>query len=154
MTEQRRGLTEADETSDGLTTIVTAWSQRVSRRSALVKIGNLLFAVAGVELAGALVRVPVALATHNCSPCKYCYLEGYPCSCCGGTDSTCPSGCTAQGYWTGCCCNGLRYRMQDCCGGCPSCPGTCHYCTNAPPGTAYCTSGSYKCTLAYAYSTC
>jgi hypothetical protein len=146
---------------------VIEWSQGISRRSAIARIGGFLFTIAGVAYLG--TAGPVRAAPRHppqetkpgndshyyylCSTCKYCLADGYPCECCGGTSSSCPSGCSAGSWWTGCCC-GLRYRMQDCCGSCPSCNSAhCKFCTNAiPPDEAYCQN--YKCTMVYAYSTC
>jgi hypothetical protein len=102
-----------------------ALSQKASRRSVLGWTGKALLAmVGGVLLVPTLPtdrRVPKTEASSDCNYWEYCYMHGRPCSQCGATDTTCPSGCTAQSYWTQCCWNpsdGCYYRVDyvDCCG--------------------------------------
>lgn len=100
----------------------------------------------------------------ECDKEVWCGLCGKPCSLCGGTISSCPSGST-QGTglgWTRCCFFSItgwfNVRYDDCCGG-----GTCsdsNKCFNAancspggPTWPVWC-SGGYRCTVAIITSSC
>jgi methylamine dehydrogenase light chain len=108
-------------------------AQSASRRSALVKVGRIL-----VGSAFALPVLPFdriggsALAAENkkvdyndessCDYWRHCALDGFICSCCGGTVSTCPPGTeVSKVTWVGTCFNpndGKDYLISynDCCG--------------------------------------
>jgi len=138
-----------------------ALSQKASRRSVLGWTGKALLAmVGGVLLVPTLPadrRVPKTEASSDCNYWQYCYMHGVPCSQCGATDTTCPSGCTAQSYWTHCCWNpsdGCYYNVDyvDCCGCSPSCDNT--WCTNSNQGSWCSGGGGYGCTQAVVHSKC
>jgi hypothetical protein len=75
------------------------------------KVGKVVGAVAA--LAGT-VSIVEAQGSQIC-PDPYCYMHGYPCSRCGGSDMSCPPG-TVQGYmWPGCCTGNNLYYYYDCC---------------------------------------
>jgi methylamine dehydrogenase light chain len=109
-------------------------ARRTSRRSLLAGLGSALVGGAAVPL------LPVARATarepapgepdpaspegdaENCEYWRYCSIDGFLASCCGGTHTTCPPGATmAPVTWLGTCRNpadGVEYVISynDCCG--------------------------------------
>lgn len=106
--------------------------RRTSRRSALAKMGAVLVG------ASALPLLPIARGAEQAKPsgsqdedpgdpasCEYwrhCAVDGFLCSCCGGTKSTCPPGTEPSPItWIGTCHNpgdGRDYLISynDCCG--------------------------------------
>lgn len=113
-------------------------AHRSSRRSFLGRFGSVLVSAAAIPLlpvarastAGAAARVP-AQTTGNpqdpgdptqCDYWRYCAIDGYLCSCCGGTQNTCPPGTEMSPLtWIGTCHNpadGRNYIVSynDCCG--------------------------------------
>ena len=108
-------------------------AQRVSRRSALAGIGRLLVGAAFVLPVLPFDRIARAAAggaggkkkqadIYQCDYWRYCGVDGFLCSCCGGTLSTCPPGTEASKVaWIGTCRNpqdGKDYLISynDCCG--------------------------------------
>lgn len=114
-------------------------AQRSSRRSFLAKLGT---AVVG---AAALPLLPVARGASeqnsypgvapqstgdpmdpgdptHCDYWRYCAIDGFLCSCCGGTQSTCPPGSQQSPLtWIGTCHNPADNKdyvisYNDCCG--------------------------------------
>ena len=103
-------------------------AQRTSRRSLLASLGQL---VTGAAL---LPLLPVDRASRaqaaqakpggpdSCEYWKYCAIDGFLCSCCGGTSSSCPPGTASSPIsWIGTCHNpadGRDYIVSynDCCG--------------------------------------
>lgn len=108
-------------------------AQGTSRRSALARIGAVL--------AGSAMTLPVlpfdrsahaqghggprgakAKADTDCEYWRYCALDGFLCTCCGGTVSQCPPGTeTSKVTWVGTCrsaVDGKDYLISynDCCG--------------------------------------
>jgi amicyanin-dependent methylamine dehydrogenase small subunit len=71
---------------------------------------------------GAQVQVPEVGDDQSCDYWKYCSVDGFLCSCCGGTSTTCPPGTEASKLsWVGTCRNkadGRDYLVSytDCCG--------------------------------------
>jgi amicyanin-dependent methylamine dehydrogenase small subunit len=108
-----------------------ALAHRTSRRDALTRIGRL-----AVGAAAALPVLPVdRVARHaqaatkaaaadptSCDYWRYCAFDGFLCSCCGGSASSCPPGTTpSAAAWVGTCRNpadGRNYLISynDCCG--------------------------------------
>ena len=111
-----------------------------SRRSALVKVSKLMVASAftlpvlpfdrssqafaagghgGGAGAGAGKKKPTAT---DCDYWRYCSVDGFLCSCCGGSATTCPPGSSpSKVTWVGTCHNpadGKDYLVSynDCCG--------------------------------------
>jgi len=110
-------------------------AHRASRRSMLRKVGKMMVGSAFV-----LPVLPVARAARNdlhpsldpnavseeefnsCDYWRHCAVDGFLCSCCGGTATTCPPGSTPSPIsWVGTCHNphdGKDYLVSyhDCCG--------------------------------------
>lgn len=116
-------------------------AQGTSRRSMLTKMGTLLVGGAAIPL------LPVARASaspvaasypgvavddsgqagdpgdpNTCDYWRYCAVDGFLCSCCGGTKNSCPPGTEMSPItWIGTCLNpedGKNYIISynDCCG--------------------------------------
>ncbi|WP_206243674.1 methylamine dehydrogenase light chain [Novosphingobium terrae] len=115
-------------------------AQGVSRRGTLARLGA---AITGAAIIPALpvsrasaaphgageARPPIASALANdpgnrasCDYWRYCAIDGFLCSCCGGSVSTCPPGTEMSPItWIGTCTNpgdGRAYVISynDCCG--------------------------------------
>jgi methylamine dehydrogenase light chain len=105
-------------------------AQRTSRRSLLASLGQLLTGAALLPLlpvdrasrAQAADGKPRADGPENCEYWKYCAIDGFLCSCCGGTSASCPPGTAASPIsWVGTCHNAADGRdyivsYNDCCG--------------------------------------
>ncbi len=112
-------------------------ARRSSRRSVLGVLGGLLAGTAGLPL------LPVARASStgeslvpaqstgnpndpgdptSCDYWRYCGIDGFLCSCCGGSQNACPPGTEMSPLtWVGTCRNpadGVNYVISynDCCG--------------------------------------
>ncbi len=112
-------------------------AQRSSRRSLLRGLGALLVGSAAVPLlpvARSAEHEPGAIREQgdptSCDYWRYCAIDGFLCSCSGGTMNTCPPGTEMSPItWIGTCRNpadGRNYIISynDCCGKSPSgnCP--------------------------------
>ncbi|MCZ6656372.1 MAG: methylamine dehydrogenase (amicyanin) light chain [Gammaproteobacteria bacterium] len=124
---------------DNLTNKVTRnVAHRSSRRGFIGRLGSVLVGAATLPLLpvarastpSAASRVP-AQSTGNpqdpgdptqCDYWRYCAIDGYLCSCCGGSHNTCPPGTEMSPLtWIGSCRNpadGRNYIISynDCCG--------------------------------------
>ena len=107
-----------------------ALAQRTSRRSLLALFGQALTGAALLPLLP-VDRASRAWAAENkadandpqsCDYWKYCAIDGFLCSCCGGSSSSCPPGAAPSPIsWVGTCHNphdGRDYILSynDCCG--------------------------------------
>ena len=114
-----------------------ALAQRTSRRSLLASLGQVLTGAALLPLlpmdragsARAAEATPRADSPESCEYWKYCAIDGFLCSCCGGTSASCPPGTAPSPIsWIGTCHNAADGRdyivsYNDCCG--KSTCGTC-----------------------------
>ena len=119
---------------DWMAQLARALARRTSRRSLLAGLGTALLGGASLPLlpvarAGAREprpgepdpKTPVG-DTENCEYWRYCAIDGFLSSCCGGTASSCPPGTEMSSItWVGTCRNphdGKQYVISynDCCG--------------------------------------
>lgn len=109
-------------------------ARHTSRRSLIASIGSILTGAALVPLLpvdrSSARAADSNAATHkaatddplSCEYWKYCAVDGFLCSCCGGTSNTCPPGTTPSPItWIGTCHNPVDNRdyivsYNDCCG--------------------------------------
>ena len=111
-------------------------AQRTSRRSLLASLGQLLTGAAllpllPVDRAGRAYAAEskAGPGPEDCQYWKYCAIDGFLCSCCGGTSASCPPGTAPSPIsWIGTCHNAADGRdyivsYNDCCG--KSTCGTC-----------------------------
>ncbi len=105
-------------------------ARRSSRRGVLGMLGQLLTGAALLPLlpidrsSRAQAAAPDAAVQDptRCEYWKYCAIDGYLCSCCGGSSHACPPGTTASPVtWVGTCHNPADRRdyivsYNDCCG--------------------------------------
>lgn len=115
--------------------LTRAVAQRTSRRSFIARIGTLVVGGMMIPLlpvdratAQNMGSSPSPRATPNpnddqtCDYWKYCAIDGYLCSCCGGGSHDCPPGATpSPTSWVGTCrhpADGKDYIVsyRDCCG--------------------------------------
>jgi methylamine dehydrogenase light chain len=99
-------------------------ARRTSRRSFLARLGMMLVGAAGLPV------LPVARAApsddandpKSCDYWRHCAIDGFLCSCCGGSQDSCPPGTEMSPVtWIGTCRNpadGKDYLVSynDCCG--------------------------------------
>jgi methylamine dehydrogenase light chain len=109
-----------------------ALARRTSRRSLLASLGQILTGSAllpllpidraGTAHAAAPKAKPQVNNAESCDYWKYCAIDGFLCSCCGGTSASCPPGTSPSPItWIGTCQNpgdGRDYIVSynDCCG--------------------------------------
>ena len=106
-----------------------ALAQRTSRRSLIAAFGQLLTGAVLIPLLpvdrSARAATPAAAGTddpQSCNYWKYCAIDGFLCSCCGGSSNSCPPGTTPSPItWIGTCHNPADKRdyivsYNDCCG--------------------------------------
>lgn len=106
-------------------------ARQLSRRSLLNRLGLALAGVGTVTVLPVLRTNAFAAPSkptesdgdsQSCDYWRYCAIDGFLCSCCGGTASTCPPGTTPSAItWIGTCRNpndGRDYIISynDCCG--------------------------------------
>jgi methylamine dehydrogenase light chain len=107
-----------------------ALASRTSRRSLLGGLGRLLTGAALLPLLpldrGSRARADEVkmdpASPESCEYWKYCAIDGFLCSCCGGTATSCPPGTSSSPItWVGTCQNPNDSRnyivsYNDCCG--------------------------------------
>jgi hypothetical protein len=89
-----------------------------------------------------------------CNNSENCYLHGFPCACCGGSRTACPSGASPGSFWSFCC-NNTMIQFQDCCGG-VTCPNSCPFCQNSnqPNWCQGAPTMQYACTMTIGVGSC
>ena len=127
--------------ADGWVTQTTKTQARqASRRQFMTRLGKFIVGVSLVpvlpiarssasEPAGTRFNLDEIGDPQSCEYWRYCAIDGFLCSCCGGTASKCPPGAEPSPVtWVGTCENpadGQRYIISynDCCGksGCDRC---------------------------------
>ena len=103
-------------------------AQHSSRRGVLKQLGGLLVGGAAIPLlpvarAEAAPKMPQEVGDEtDCNYWRYCAIDGFLCSCCGGSKNSCPPGTEMSPItWIGTCRNpadGRNYVISynDCCG--------------------------------------
>jgi len=109
-------------------------AQRSSRRGALIRMGRVLVGSAllfpvlpfdrSAHAAGSAehAKGPAQSDDTQCEYWRYCALDGYLCTCCGGSITECPPGTeVSKVTWVGTCRNPLDGKdylitYNDCCG--------------------------------------
>jgi len=103
-------------------------ARQLSRRHFLTRLGKLMVGAALVPVlpvarkAQAEMNLAEIGDPKSCDYWRYCAIDGYLCSCCGGSESQCPPGTEPSPVtWVGTCVNpadGKRYVISynDCCG--------------------------------------
>jgi len=102
-------------------------AKRISRRSLIAGLGRILTGAAMLPLLPVERTAKAATSSasndqQNCEYWKYCAIDGFLCSCCGGSAQSCPPGTSASvTAWIGTCHNpqdGRDYMVSytDCCG--------------------------------------
>jgi methylamine dehydrogenase light chain len=149
-----RTTDESDAVDGYVERLSRAFAQRTgTRQGFLALMSKTLLGLVGISSLSPLLPVDrrVPQADPSCSAWQYCNIYGIPCANCpGGSDTSCPSGCTqSSSYWVGCCYNPsigcYRYiHYYDCC-----CSSSCsaQFCSNGGYEQAWCSPG-YTCTLA------
>lgn len=110
-----------------------ALSERTSRRSVLGSLGAMLLGVSALPLLPVARGARTAEVSGNstadgvndpssCDYWRHCAIDGFACSCCGGSQNACPPGTEMSLVtWVGTCHNpadGKNYAISynDCCG--------------------------------------
>lgn len=109
-----------------------ALSGRTSRRSLLASLGAMLVGAASLPLlpvargatpsSGTPEQKPGSNDPSSCDYWRHCAIDGFLCSCCGGSQTACPPGTEMSVVtWIGTCHNptdGKHYAIayNDCCG--------------------------------------
>lgn len=125
-------MKKLDQWIDRLTeTAARNYANKSSRRSFVRGIGVLIVGASATPVLpvfrhNAFAQDSSALPEqgdpYNCNYWRYCAMDGYLCSCCGGSYNTCPPGTVASDItWVGTCRNpvdGKHYVISynDCCG--------------------------------------
>lgn len=107
-------------------------AQMIGRRSVLSSIGKMLVGGAALPMlpfdrsahaqGASPAAAPAEKTDTDCEYWRYCALDGFLCSCCGGSLTSCPPGTEASTVtWVGTCQNpkdGKDYMVSynDCCG--------------------------------------
>ncbi|MCW5622931.1 MAG: amine dehydrogenase [Burkholderiales bacterium] len=103
-------------------------AQRTGRRSTLAKLGAVMVGAAALPMlpfdrsGRAHAAVPTGEDESGCDYWRNCALDGFLCSCCGGTINACPPGTeVSKVTWVGTCASpkdGKNYLVSynDCCG--------------------------------------
>src|SRR5215469_15201462 len=133
---RRRPRSTAREPASSMDKIIERMTrtvaQRTSRRSFLARVGKLILGAAAIPLlpvdrvvreAAAAGKLPKGIEDDtSCDYWKYCAVDGYLCTCCGGGSHDCPPGATpSPTSWVGTCrhpSDGKDYIVsyRDCCG--------------------------------------
>jgi len=102
-------------------------AQRTSRRSTLARLGTVMVGAAALPMlpfdrSGKAHAAPAGEVDTTCEYWRNCALDGFLCTCCGGSVNSCPPGSeVSKVTWVGTCANpkdGKNYLVSynDCCG--------------------------------------
>jgi methylamine dehydrogenase light chain len=103
-------------------------ARTLSRRSMITRLGQILVGTALIPVlpvaraSSSAIEIPEIGDPNSCDYWRYCAIDGFLCSCCGGSSSSCPPGAEPSPVtWVGTCENpvdGKRYVISynDCCG--------------------------------------
>ena len=120
-------------------------AQLTSRRGALARVGAVMVGTMALPMlpfdrSGKAYAQPTGNDDSTCEYWRNCSLDGFLCTCCGGSVNTCPPGSqVSKVTWVGTCANpkdGKAYLVSynDCCGktACGRC--LCNYNDRERPG--------------------
>ena len=103
-------------------------ARTLSRRNLITRLGQILVGTALIPVlpvaraSSSTIEIPEIGDPNSCDYWRYCAIDGFLCSCCGGSSSSCPPGAEPSPVtWVGTCENpvdGKRYVISynDCCG--------------------------------------
>ena len=103
-------------------------ARTLSRRNLITRLGQILVGTALIPVlpvaraGSSTIEIPEIGDPNSCDYWRYCSIDGFLCSCCGGSSSSCPPVAEPSPVtWVGTCENpadGKRYVISynDCCG--------------------------------------
>ena len=97
-------------------------ARTLSRRNLITRLGQILVGTALIPVlpvaraSSSTIEIPEIGDPKSCDYWRYCAIDGFLCSCCGGSSSSCPPGAEPSPVtWVGTCENpvdGKRYVIS------------------------------------------